>query len=445
VSPARVFVTGGAGFIGRSLLHELHAAGIAITLLDRSGAIRPEDLAPDDRVVRGSLLVPESYRAALAGCDAVLHLAAATGKASRGAHHDDTVQATRELCAAARAAGVERLLYVSSIAVAFHDREGYPYAQAKAEAEAVVKASGLRHAIVRPTIVLGKGAPILKSLSSLALLPAIVLPGTGQVRVQPIAVEDVARQLVAMVRAGHFVDTTRELGGPEVLTMEELLQRLREARTGRRGRVVHIPLPILQGPLRLAEWIGLRGILPVTAGQLTSFREDGVAVDASPDGLIPVREMLPSSRDEASGDAPAGDRECDAFTRHLVGQPPDEITRAAYRQAVATVAALQPVGRQDRAILAFARRHALATRLADSWSALFSRSSVLRKRLVMLLAILESHAPTHAAIDRPAGGSPAGAVTMLLLRGLLAVLLLVVGTIVMIPVMVFGGHGGGNA
>lgn len=444
MSPGRIFVTGGSGFIGRHLVDELHAAGIAVTLLDRSGTIRQRDLLPDDRLVRGNLLEPDSYRDALGGCDAVLHLAAATGKASRAAHRSDTVRATRLLCDTAKAAGVGRMLYVSSIAVAFRHRDGYPYALAKEEAESIVKASGLRYAIVRPTIVLGDGAPILGSLETLALLPVVVLPGSGRARVQPIAVRDVARHLVAMVRADRFANTSGALGGPEVLTIEELLQRIREARTGRRGRVLHIPLALVQGPLRLAEAIGLRRLLPVTAGQLTSFGEDGLADDAAAAGLVPLADMLAVAPGPSPG-ATVIDRECDAFTRHLIGEAPDEGTRAAYHRAVAAVSSLVPAGRTDRAVLAFARRGTVAARLADSWAALFFRSSALRKRLVLLLAILESRAPTCQAIDRPAGGSPGAAMALLAARGLVAVLVLLAGSVVMLPVLALGGRDEGAA
>ena len=82
----------------------------------------------------------------------------------------------------------------------------------------MVAESGLRFAILRPTMILGPGAPIRGALEKLALLPAIVMPGTGRVRVQPIHVDDVVRAIVSVVNHDRFSNATFELGGADVLS-----------------------------------------------------------------------------------------------------------------------------------------------------------------------------------------------------------------------------------
>lgn len=446
MSLPRVFLTGGSGFIGRHLLEELLASGIAVTVLDRSGTLTAPTTQGAVRVVRGDLLDPAAYRDALGECDVVVHLAAATGNASRATHHRDTEQATTALCDAARAAGVSRLLLVSSVAVSFPDRSGYPYALAKERAEHLVAESGLRHMIVRPTIVLGPDAPVLRSLTTLATLPVIVVLGSGRARVQPVAVTDLAHEIAAILREDRFANETMTLGGPEVISIEELLRRIRRAHRRRGGAVLHLPLALLAGPLRLLEAVGLGRLLPVTAGQLSSFRFDGTAADTLPrPGFAGVDAMLAIAT-RRDPDAPATlARECRAFTRHLLGWPADAATLEAYRRAIATVPELAPAGPRDRALLALARKGWMAARIADAWAALFARSSALRKRLVMLLAILESRSPTSTAIDRPLGGSSPLAIAAITGRGLVAIAVLALAIVTVSPVVALARRRGARA
>jgi NADH dehydrogenase len=166
----RVFVTGGSGFVGRRLIPLLTAANWKVVALDRSGSIATD---PEINLVtvRGELTDPATYEDALKGCEAVVHLAASTGRASAAEHFRVNAEGTDALVRACRTAGVAQLLFVSSIAVTFPDLRGYHYAQSKKKAEEIVRASGLRYLIVRPTMILGSGAPILASLEKLATLP----------------------------------------------------------------------------------------------------------------------------------------------------------------------------------------------------------------------------------------------------------------------------------
>src|SRR6187397_1252325 len=107
--------------------------------------------------------------------------------------------------------------------------------------------------ILRPTIVLGPGAPILGALEKIARLPIPVIPGNGQVRVQPIHVDDLVSAIVTSVREGLFANETVEIGGPDTITMGELILRLRRARLGRSGGSLHVPLGLLRLPLGVAE------------------------------------------------------------------------------------------------------------------------------------------------------------------------------------------------
>jgi GlcNAc-P-P-Und epimerase len=162
-------VTGGAGFIGRYMCERLAARGDSLTVLDLQA---PHPDAPRARFVRGDVRDPQAVREALAGCDAVFHLAAA--------HHDfgidrDTYfavneEAARTLCAAADALGVRDVCFYSSAAVYGaapepHDESGatapvHPYGASKLAGEAVFRdwasrGGGRRVVVIRPTITFG--------------------------------------------------------------------------------------------------------------------------------------------------------------------------------------------------------------------------------------------------------------------------------------------------
>ena len=441
----RVFVTGGGGFVGQRFLQDLAASPFEVVALDRSGKLSDTG-RPGFQIVKGNLDDGSTYRHALASCDTVVHLAAATGNASKDVHHRVNARGTATLVDEAKRAGVSDFLFVSSIAVAFGDTTGYHYAQTKAMAEASVRESGLRFLIVRPTMILGPDAPILKSLGMLATLPVAVLPGNGRVLVQPIHVQDVVSCLMRVLETGGFCNATITISGSEQLSIEALLRRIRLVRRGAPGPLLHLPLPALQVPLRLAEKVGLGGMLPITAGQLSSFRFDAVGTpnflqDACPPSFSThemverVAKVTPAAaRPRPAPDPTELDRECDVFTRHLLGIEAGEYVRTKYRAAHASLPALTASSAFDAFLVKFARRGRIFAKLADAHAALFAPVSLLRKKLVLLLAILETCPPSFRSIDAPLGGQPLGALLALSVTGVSAVLSLIVGSLILLPV-----------
>src|SRR5262245_28486315 len=275
---SRIFLTGASGFVGSRLLAAFRNRKDSIVVLDRSGSIR-EKLRPSQpnriETVAADLLQPELYDEALATTDVVMHLAALTGRGTEQEHLRINATGTDVLLQQCRRSGVKKILFVSSIAVKFPDRTGYYYAQAKARAEDAVRGSSLRFTIVRPTIILGPGSPILAALERLSVMPVIPIFGDGHVRVQPIYVDDLVEFILMILQRDLFCGETLELGGPAALTIEELLQQIRRMRKGSRGFSVHVPLHLLKIALQAADIAGLQRFLPVSPGQLSSFRFDG--------------------------------------------------------------------------------------------------------------------------------------------------------------------------
>lgn len=260
-----LFVTGGSGFVGRHLLPRL-ALPHQVFCLTRS----PEGSVFPDRVtvVPGDLTSAVSYGEALASSGTVVHLAATTGSASPEEHRRTNLAGTERLLEECRRLGVERFVYVSSVAAKFESISDYPYAQSKRAAESAVRESGLTYCIVRPTLIAGRGGGAWNRLRALARRAVIPLPGSGAAQTQPVYVEDFVECLLSVLQDGAFWDDTFDIGGPERVTVEALVQAIHRHHTGRRGRVVHLPVdPILPLMRRL-------GMAP---GRLRFFLEDGIA------------------------------------------------------------------------------------------------------------------------------------------------------------------------
>jgi NADH dehydrogenase len=292
-----LFITGATGFIGSHLLARLDPRGFeTVFCLSRRGANAAAPAAHHNvRLVAGDLFDAAAYASALASADTVLHLAAATGNAPASEHFRVNAQGTRFLVEQSRRLGVQRFLYVSTIAVRFADLRHYPYAQSKREGEAAVRGSGLPYTIVRPTIVLGRGSPIGRRLHALASGAVTPIIGRGSVRIQPIDVDDLADCLLSIMVSQRFDNEVLELGGPDVLSMLSLLTRIHQRRYQRAPRVLHLPFRPLRSALALAERLPIR--LPVSAGQLAPFANDGVAQSndlarGQPSAMKGIDEMI---------------------------------------------------------------------------------------------------------------------------------------------------------
>jgi NADH dehydrogenase len=301
-----IFVTGGTGFIGRHLVRALSSGGWSrVTWLTRSASTDLSSAShPAWSCITGDLATPSSYQSALQDVDTVVHLAAATGSANDAELRRTNVEATAALVRACEEQGVRRILFVSSIAAKYPRLEDYAYGRTKVEAESVIRQSNLDYTILRPTIVLGPGSPIWKRLRTLATAPMIMVFGSGKIRVQPIDVRDVARGITLILARSRFAGEVIELGGPEVLTFESMLRRIRLATRGSGDRtpVVHLPVaPVRRALGMLGKVLGDR--VPVSPGQLTPFLNDGVAdpSDLANDlrpGMTSLRDLFVSLASE---------------------------------------------------------------------------------------------------------------------------------------------------
>lgn len=248
-------------------------------------------------MVKGDIVRPETYAEDLRGCDVIVHLAAAVGRAGEAEHFRVNVEGTRILLAAAEAAGVPHFLHVSSITVNFPQKCHSAYARSKERAEELVRFSSLDWAIVRPTIVLGPRSPWGARLRMLATLPLPLMFGSGRAHLQPVDVRDVVLFLTALLKEPLLSRETMELGGPEVLTFNDLIMRIR----GKQCPILHVPTGPIIAVLALMEKI-FPLPLPFTAGQFYGLLYDTVAHShPTVKRLLPVRRGLTSMLEESGG------------------------------------------------------------------------------------------------------------------------------------------------
>lgn len=287
-----LFVTGAGGYLGKRFL----ALAPGENQRDRMVCLARQAQPAGGwfETVRGDLTDGASYARSLRGCETVVHMAAATGKNPAAEYFRVNRGGTAALLEQCRAAGVKRILHISTIAASFPAIERYYYAQSKLAAEKLIHDSGLAYCIVRPSMIFGKNAPVLEGLARLAGAPWIPLFGGGRNKVQPVYVDDLARALWLVLQTGRFQNEVFEIGGPDILTMRELLTEISLAMHGKPARMLPVPAAPVSAVLGLLEPL-LLPWLPLTAGQMTSFTADGStdpskSLDAGPRKA--VREML---------------------------------------------------------------------------------------------------------------------------------------------------------
>jgi uncharacterized protein YbjT (DUF2867 family) len=220
-----VLVTGGTGGLGREIVPRLVAAGRDVRVLSRGDRpVRPDGV----EAVRGDLLRSEGLERAVAGVDAIVHCATSPFRRTRRTE----VDGTERIIAAAGRVGRPHLFYVSIVGV---DRNPLPYYKAKRAAELLVEQSPLPHTILRATQF---HSLVDGFLTRLARVPVLLVP--RGVRLQPVATDEVAARVVALLDedpAGRAPD----FGGPEVRAFDDLARSWMRAR-GRSRRVVLLPI-----------------------------------------------------------------------------------------------------------------------------------------------------------------------------------------------------------
>src|SRR3954447_4800917 len=251
-------VTGATGYIGGRLVPELLAAGHRVRVMTRSPErLRDHPWAGDVEVVRADAGVAEDVARACAGADVVYYLIHALGS---GPEFEATDRRTAEVVArAAREAGVGRLVYLGALVP--EEEELSPHLRSRTEVAEILLRSGVPSVVLRAAIVLGSGSASFEMLRYLTeRLPVMVTPRWVHSRIQPIAVRDVLRYLVGCAALPPSVHRSFDVGGPDVMSYAEMMQRYTEVAGLPRRRI--LPVPFFS-PSLSSHWVGV--VTPVPA------------------------------------------------------------------------------------------------------------------------------------------------------------------------------------
>ena len=288
-----ILVTGGTGFVGGHVVHELRGRDLPVRCLVRDLRRGARLAAWGCELVEGDVTDAESLSRAVAGAEVVVQLVAIR-QGKREQFRRVMVEGTRDLLAAARDSGVRRFVHMSALGTSEETKDVVPYYGAKWETEQQVQGSTLPYVIFRPSFVFGPDGGILPTFVKLArLTPVTPVIGSGRQRIQPIWADDVAKYFAAAVERDDVAGRIFELGGPDVVSWNEFWERLKRVR-GIRRPSLHIPVGLMRINALLTE--RLPGNIPLTRDLLRMLElGDNVASD---DGAVRTFQLPLLSLDD---------------------------------------------------------------------------------------------------------------------------------------------------
>lgn len=294
-----ILVAGGTGFVGGSIVRELRRRGQRVAVLTRD-AERPAGRFPglDVEYRQGDVRDADSMSSAVRGADVVIGSQqfpnSPIENPSRG-HTFEEIDArgTENLVQAAAGAGVRRYVYMSGAGAA--EDAKYHWFRAKWRAEKAVRESGMTYTIFRPSWVYGPEDKALNRFLSMSrFLPFVPLIGNpGKQRLQPVFVDDVARAAAEAVTNPAAENQVFEIGGPDVLTMSEIVgEALRAA--GRRRLLLSAPEPVMKVAASILQFMPGRPLTPEAVEFITlDALGDAAEVQAKLGvRMTPLREAL---------------------------------------------------------------------------------------------------------------------------------------------------------
>ncbi len=257
--PAKTcLVTGATGYIGGRLVPELLDRGYRVRVMTRSRRrLRDHPWVDRVEVVEADATDADQVAAACADADVVYYLIHALAGGS-GFEEADR-RAAEVMARAAGEAGVGRLVYLGGLAP--EGEELSKHLRSRAEVADILLASGVPTVVLRAAVILGSGSVSFEMLRYLTeRLPVMITPRWVQSRIQPIAIRDVLRYLVGCAELPADVHRGFDIGGPDVMTYEQMMQRFAAVADLPRRRIVPVPL---FSPGLSSHWVGV--ITPVPA------------------------------------------------------------------------------------------------------------------------------------------------------------------------------------
>jgi uncharacterized protein YbjT (DUF2867 family) len=213
---------------------------------------------------------------ALRSCDAVIHLVGIIRENPRKriTFPRIHVEGTNILLDAARKAGIQRFIHMSALGA--RPNAASLYHQTKYEAERMVIQSGIPYTIFRPSVIYGPDDEFVNMLAGLVRLPVTPVIGDGTYRLQPVSRQTVADVFTEALTNDQSIGEIYEVGGPEQLSYNELLDQIGHALGKRAVRKLHVPLGLMKPVINLMEGFSF---FPITNTQFTMLLEGNTCTD----------------------------------------------------------------------------------------------------------------------------------------------------------------------
>jgi uncharacterized protein YbjT (DUF2867 family) len=290
-----ILLTGATGYIGGRLLGSLEAEGHPVRCLVRRPELFRSRVGAGTEVVAGDLLDAGSLERATVGVHTAYYLVHSMGSAGNFEAVDR--QAARQFGAAARAQGVQRIIYLGGLGESIQELS--PHLRSRQEVGDILRQSGVPVIELRASIVIGSGSLSFEMIRALVeRLPVMITPRWVLARAQPVAIEDVLQYLRAALDVPAQENPIYEIGGPDQVSYGDLMREYARQRGLRRWM---ISVPVLT-PRLSSLWLGLVTPLYARVGRklIDSIRHSTVVRD---DAALRVFSVRPRGVPEAIASA----------------------------------------------------------------------------------------------------------------------------------------------
>ena len=266
-----ILITGASGFMGFHVARALGAEGLPYRALVRPSSDVAALRALDASLLVGDVTKLDSLVAALEGCGAVIHLAGAADIADPVINQQVNVDGTVNVAAACRQAGVERMVFYSTNCAVRKLQDAYGRTKWEAE-QALQEYSDLDIRTFRPAMIYGEGSVEFNTfVNTVARLPLVPVPGSGEHILRPALVDDVVAATLAAVTRDGLGGRVYDIIGSSAITLNQLIAEV-AGLMGKRRRPLHIPQQLC---FRGAQLLGMLQTHPVvTPDQVLAFAQD---------------------------------------------------------------------------------------------------------------------------------------------------------------------------